>query len=84
MQRCAEKLIKKTATKNQKKFYAALKVAAGLEGSVEKIVPYGKRANEFFGKNTVPDFITIEKNIYFYVNDFYTEGYKIFEKVFSF
>ena len=70
--------------KNQKKFYAALKVAGGLEGSVEKIVPYGIRAKQFFPNGIVPGFITIEKNIYFYINDFYTEGYKIFKKVFSF
>lgn len=66
------------STHNQKKFYKALE-----EGTVEKITPKGKNAQDFFGEN-LRENISIENSVDFYVNDISKDGYNIFKILFEY
>ncbi len=76
-------IVNSLTTKNQKAFYEAIK-----SGSIEKIVPRGARAIEYFSKfkefeEALPINLNIERTIDFFVNDISEEGYNIFKMIFK-
>jgi hypothetical protein len=76
-----DELISQYATTNQKTFYDALK-----NGQVQKIVPRGQRAVDYFSNfgGIPPNGIGIGNQVEFLVNDVATDGYNIYKKVFGF
>jgi hypothetical protein len=74
-------LISQRSTPNQKAFYEALR-----DGRVESIMPRGENARLFFDNHggISSDGINIQNQMDFFVNDYATDGYNIFRKLFEF